>query len=44
MVLNDYRKNEAKLLGTGRRGERGMEVRGVEDVREVICLSLHCHH
>ena len=29
------------LLGTGRRGEAGMEV-GEE--REVIYLLLHCHH
>ena len=28
------------LLGTGRRGWRGMEV----GEREIIYLSLHCHH
>ena len=44
MVLNVHKlvKSSYGLLGTGRRGggEGGMEV----GEREIIYLSLHCHH
>ena len=40
MVLNVHRNHKA-FLGTGRRGEGGLEVGGK---MEIIYLSLHCHH
>ena len=41
MVLNVHRNHKA-YQGRGEGGEGGMEVGGGE--REIIYLSLHCHH
>ena len=43
MVLNVHR-NPSSLLGTERREEGGMEVGEEEGRKEIIHLSLHCHH
>ena len=42
MVLNVHRNHEA-CKGRGEGGEGGMEVGGGGE-REIIYLSLHCHH
>ena len=42
MVLNVHRNHKARLLGTGRRGERGYG--GGGRGRLYIYLPLHCHH